>query len=189
MNSITERKTIEKVDYSIEEFAHGEYEDCTFVGCNFSNVDLRGNSFVRCKFKNCNLSLTKVIKTGFSEASFENCKLLGVRFDGCNEFLFSVSFTSCILNLSSFYKLKLQKTKFSECSLHEVDFSDCNLSESVFDHCDLTHAVFRNTILENADLRTSYNYSIDPDGNKIRKAKFSLSGITGLLEKYGIEVY
>jgi hypothetical protein len=43
-------------------------------------------------------------------------------------------------------------------------------------------------LLEKADLRTSYNYSIDPETNKIRKARFALLGIRGLLEKYDIPI-
>jgi fluoroquinolone resistance protein len=42
--------------------------------------------------------------------------------------------------------------------------------------------------LEKADLRTAYNYSIDPSINKIKKAKFSLPGVVGLLSKYDIEI-
>jgi hypothetical protein len=29
---------------------------------------------------------------------------------------------------------------------------------------------------------------IDPENNKVKKAKFALTGIAGLLEKYGIEI-
>jgi len=49
-------------------------------------------------------------------------------------------------------------------------------------------AAFENTILEKADFRTSFNYSIDPEKNRIRKARFSLAGISGLLDKYDIEI-
>jgi hypothetical protein len=42
--------------------------------------------------------------------------------------------------------------------------------------------------MEKADLRTSYNYSLDPEINRITKAKFSILGISGLLEKYNITI-
>jgi len=32
------------------------------------------------------------------------------------------------------------------------------------------------------------NYSIDPELNKIKKARFSTQGIAGLLDKYDIEI-
>ena len=68
------------------------------------------------------------------------------------------------------------------------DFTEADLTNSVFDNCDLAGAKFEKTILEKADLRTSHNYSIDPEINKIKKAKFSVHGITGLLDKYDIEI-
>ncbi|MCH5600113.1 pentapeptide repeat-containing protein [Niabella ginsengisoli] len=114
--------------------------------------------------------------------------MLGLRFDKCSEFLFSASFTHCTLNFSSFYKLKIKKTKFQECIIQEVDFSETDLSEAVFDRCDLKDANFDNTILEKADFTTSYHYRIDPDNNKIRKAKFSRDGLAGLLTKYDIQI-
>jgi uncharacterized protein YjbI with pentapeptide repeats len=72
--------------------------------------------------------------------------------------------------------------------LQEVDFTDCDLSEAVFERCDLERTQFINTNLEKADLRGSWNYSIDPEVNRIKKAKFSLPGITGLLDKYDIMI-
>ena len=92
------------------------------------------------------------------------------------------------MNLSSFYTLQLKKTVFKNCSLIEVDFSEANLTESVFDHCDLTNALFDNSVLEKADLRTAYNYSINPERNKIRKAKFSLPEVLGLLGGFDIVI-
>lgn len=47
---------------------------------------------------------------------------------------------------------------------------------------------FDNTILEKVDLSSSSNYIIDPEKNRIKKAKFSLLGISGLLRKYDIEI-
>jgi uncharacterized protein YjbI with pentapeptide repeats len=52
----------------------------------------------------------------------------------------------------------------------------------------LRGAIFDHTILEKADLRTAYHYSIHPDINRIKKAKFSMANIIGLLDKYDIEV-
>ncbi len=72
--------------------------------------------------------------------------------------------------------------------LHEVDFTECDLTEATFDRCDLLGAIFDNTIIEKADFKTSFNYSLDLEKNRIKKAKFSLDGITGLLDKYDIEI-
>ncbi len=72
--------------------------------------------------------------------------------------------------------------------LRDVDFTQCDLAESVLDTCDLAGATFDGTNLEKAVLTTAYHYSIDPESNKIKKAKFALSGIPGLLHRYNIEV-
>ena len=132
--------------------------------------------------------MAKLEKTAVKDIQFKECKLLGVHFETCDEFLFAVRFENCLLNLSSFYKRKLKKTKFINCSLHEADFAEADLGSSVFDNCDLANAIFQHTNLEKADFRTSYNYSIDPELNKIKKAKFSIPSVTGLLDKYDIEI-
>ena len=62
------------------------------------------------------------------------------------------------------------------------------MTSSAFENCDMKRAAFENTIIEKVDFRTSYNYSIDPESNRIKKAKFSLTGIVGLLDKYDIEI-
>ena len=72
--------------------------------------------------------------------------------------------------------------------LHEVDFTDADLSGSSFDNADLLHASFYNTNLEGADLRTASTYAIDPEVNRIQKARFSINGLPGLLLKYKIKV-
>lgn len=181
-------KKFEKTDFTKEPLLKGDYENCIFSHCDLSNNDLSEIRFVDCEFSNTNLSLTKLIKTSFKDVQFNNCKLAGLHFENCDDFLFSVSFEHCTLNLSSFYGLKLKKTNFKHCILHEVDFTDADLSSSVFHDCDLLNAIFKNTILEKADLQTAYNYSIDPELNSIKKAKFSVNGIAGLLHKYDIDI-
>ncbi len=176
------------IDYSIKSFAKGEYENCSFINCNFTAVDLSNINFIECSFTDCNFSLARVSNAGFREVSFKGCKLLGMRFEDCNDFLFFVKFDDCVLNLASFFKKKLKSTSFKNCSMHEVDFSNCDLSAALFQNCDLRSAVFDKTILEKADLRGAFNFSINPENNKIKKAKFSRDGALGLLDKYNIEI-
>ena len=84
--------------------------------------------------------------------------------------------------------MKLKGTKFKTSNLQEVDFTESDLTNSVFDNCDMERAIFDRTILEKADFRTSYLFSIDPTINRIKKAKFSRSGLPGLLVKFNIEI-
>ena len=72
--------------------------------------------------------------------------------------------------------------------LEEVDFSETELTSAQFTDCDLRSAMFDQTNLEKVDFTTSFNYSIDPEANRIRKAKFSKEGVMGLLAKYDIIV-
>jgi uncharacterized protein YjbI with pentapeptide repeats len=126
--------------------------------------------------------------TVFNDVDFSNCKLLGLQFNHCSDFLFSVAFKTCNLTLASFYQVKVKGTKFNTCILHKVDFTNAELSNAYFDDCDFKAAIFENTILEKADFCSSYNYMIDPEINKIKKAKFSMPEVLGLLKKYNIEV-
>jgi len=111
-----------------------------------------------------------------------------LRFDKCNKYFFEIELDHCILNLSSFYQRDLKNVKMNDCSLLEVDFTETNLKGFQFLNCDLNGAVFQQSNLQNADFRTASNYTIDPEKNTIQKAKFSQSGIGGLLKKYQIVI-
>lgn len=166
----------------------GDYEDCIFSACDFSNSDLSDFVFIECTFQNCNLSLTKLVNTSFRETSFINSKLLGLRFDDCNKLIISFDFDRCHIELASFNQLKISRTRFKNSLIAEVDFTGTDLSHALFADCDLQRTVFHDTNLEGADLRTSFNYSIDPMNNRIKKARFSLMGIAGLLDRFDIEI-
>jgi fluoroquinolone resistance protein len=176
-------------DFVQSKLKFADYEYCTFINCNFSNLDLSDISFTECEFEGCNLSNVQLNNTTLRETKFKSCKMLGVQFDKCNTMLFSIDFDTCQLNLSSFFKLGLKNTKFIDSSLKEVDFTESDLANMNFVNCDLSGAFFENTILRKADIRTAYNYSIDPELNQIVKAKFSLSEVKGLLDKFDIEIH
>jgi hypothetical protein len=114
--------------------------------------------------------------------------MLGLHFETCNAFGLSFTFENCLLNHSTFYQTKIKNTIFRNCQLEETDFTEADLTHSVFDQCNLLHAVFYSTVLEKCDLRSALHYAIDPELNKITKAKFSASGLAGLLNKYTIDI-
>jgi fluoroquinolone resistance protein len=183
-----EEKLFDKIDFSLNPLIKGEYENCVFANSSFLNSDLTDILFMECEFENCDLSMAKLLNTTLRDIVFKNCKMLGIRFDSCNEFCFSVKFDNCNLTHSSFYGVKLKKTLLRNNRLFEVDFTNCDLTNSVFDNCDFTGAVFENTVIEKADFRNSFNFSIDPERNRMKKARFSSSGLSGLLQKYDIEI-
>lgn len=181
-------KTFDKIDFTQRSLPKGEYEQCRFINCDLSNADLSGINFSACSFSGCNLNMVNLAKTAFRDIKFSDSKMLGLHFGNCNPFGFAVQFDNCILNHSSFYHTKLKKTIFKDCNLREVDFTSCDLSGSTFDNCDLALATFHGSVLEKANFLTAFNYSIDPELNKIKKAKFSQMGIAGLLDRYDIEI-
>jgi uncharacterized protein YjbI with pentapeptide repeats len=137
-------------------------------------------------FINCNFSNLKWNGVGLKDVQFINCKLVGVDFSVCNDFLFTVSFKECQLDFATFFQKKLKKTKFEDCILKETDFAEVDLTETIFKNCTLEGAVFEKTNLFKADFRTSTNYTIDPEKNIMKKAKFAYPGVLGLLNKYDI---
>ena len=183
-----EEKNYNKINFEQKPLKKGEYEKCEFVNCSFYNSDISEILFVDCKFTACNLSMVKVAGTTFNTVKFTGCKLLGIHFESCNDFGLSVNFENCMLNHSSFFRKKIRNTIFLSSQLVEVDFTETDLTGSVFSDCELTRTIFNNTIIENADLRTSFNFSIDPESNRIKKARFSFPGVAGLLDKYDIEI-
>lgn len=146
-----QHKTFEKNELPIK----GEYENCQFKSCNFSESNLSDFKFIACTF---------------------------------NSFGLSFSFDSCQLNHSSFYKTKIKKTLFKNSQLQGIDFTEADLTSAAFDNCDFLQAIFDLSILEKADFRTAFNYTINPEKNRIKKAKFSVLGLSGLLDNYDIEI-
>ncbi|MGC4103585.1 pentapeptide repeat-containing protein [Ferruginibacter sp.] len=183
-----ENEKFEGIDFTAKVFEQGHYENCSFTTCNFSGINLSGIIFENCSFNDCNLGMALLGKTAFRDCRFTGCKLLGLHFEHCNEIGLEFHFDHCTLDLSSFYKLKIKQTVLKHCIMHEVDLTETDLTAAIFDHCDLAGAVFDRSILEKADLRTSYNYTINPEINKIKKAKFSKEGLAGLLSKYDIVI-
>lgn len=178
----------EKLDYTSLPLAAGNYENCRFSHCNFAESDLARINFTDCEFDECNLSMVNLVEAQLYGVSFRHCKMLGVKFEYCNPNLFSVTFSDCMLDHSTFFRMKMKKTLFRNCRLHEVDFTETILHEAFFDDCDLLGATFSYTQLQKANLSTAFNFSIDPDANQLKKTIFSRDNLTGLLGKYDLVI-
>jgi len=185
---IIEDQEFNKVDYTKIALQKGEYELCTFTGCNFSNSEISKIKFIECEFVGCNLSSVNIFGTSFQEVKFENCKMLGIRFDLCDAFGLAIEFNNCQLDHSSFYQVNLINSIFLDCKLIELDLTEANLSKIKIDNCDLAGAVFERTNLEKADFSAAFNYSIDPENNKLKGASFSIPAVIGLLDKYQLKI-
>lgn len=175
-------------DFSSTRLKTGEYDNCVFIDCNFSNTHLSNCTFLECSFTDCNLTNVKFGGTTFNDVTFENCKLLGADFSVCNNFMLQLRFRESVLDLAIFAGLNLANTHFNACPLKEADFTETILTGARFNSCDLSRATFENADLEKVDFSTAYNFTIDPEQNKMKGAKFSKETIAGLLGKYNINI-
>lgn len=124
--------------------------------------------------------------TSYQECEFDGCKMIGVHFEDCNPFLLSFQFNECNLSYSCFFRLSIGSTLFQSCKLHDCDFTETNLSKGRLLECDLMSSTFSRSNLEATDFRNSFNIILDPEQNKLRKAKFSKNALPGLLTKYNL---
>ncbi len=181
-------KTFEKENFSGKVLTERNYDNCTFIECNFLKAEFSNITFVDCRFVACDISLSKLFNTGMKTVSFDACKMIGLTFSDCSDFLFACDFKDCQMDMCSFIEMPLKSSSFKGTSLREVDFSDADLSKVVFSSCNLDRAIFQNTRLEKTDFRTALNYAIDPELNKMSGARFSTDGLVGLLTKYKIKI-
>lgn len=180
-------EVIKAKNFSKETFS-GEYEGTHFIDCTLASTDISSRNLADCIFENCDLSNCNITNTTFSDVTFLKCKMMGLRFDSCNEFIFLASFENCQLDYSSFYSRKVLKTSFRNCKCEEVDFSSADLSESSFVQANLKGAIFDNTKLNKVDFTGASHFIIRPESNSIKDAKFDLEGLPGLLTDYKIKV-
>ncbi|WP_273565323.1 pentapeptide repeat-containing protein [Maribacter halichondriae] len=181
-------QTFKAQDYTKTCLPKGEYENCIFEGCDFSNGYLDNQNFLECEFIDCNLSNANLKHTIFNEVTFSHCKMMGLQFEDLNDFLIAFRFEHCTLNLSSFHQMQLKNMIFRDCKLVEIDFTEADLTNAIFEHCNLARAIFDQTNLEKADFTTSIHFNIDPERNPLKKAKFSKDGLHGLLQKHNIVI-
>ncbi len=188
MNNSILDQTFENKNFSEQKLPAREYDDCIFINCNFSDADLSVVTFLECKFDGCNFNNVMIKETSFQEVVFKECKMLGIDFSTCNNFLFSIKLDRCNLEYASFYGFTIKNTVFRDCNLKSADFTETNLTGSVFANCDLAEAVFERTNASKADFRAAKHFSIHPETNTLKKAKFSTRDLAGLLMKYDLDI-
>ena len=181
-------QTYADVIYQKDDANFKEFENCVFESCDFSRCTFLAVTFIECIFNDCIFNGAKINYVALRTATFNRCEIKDVNFSMADKLIFDVAFKNCRLDFSKFYTLKLKGTVFIECSLIAVDFMSADLTEVLFDRCDLYRSEFTKAIANKADFRTSFNYAIDPEKTKVKKAQFSLEGVKGLLAKHEIMV-
>lgn len=177
-------KTIEKIDFK-EIKLEEEYSKTKFENCDFSGREIHEVYFEDCVFVRCNFSLTKFYNNLIG-VNFTECKMTGADFTGISRFANTFHFENSVLNYASFIRVKMRESHFVECNLGESYFDDADISSTVFDNCDLIKASFHGTNLEKVDFSTSYNFSINPTVNKLKKTIFSEGELKGLVAHLNI---
>jgi fluoroquinolone resistance protein len=174
-------------DFFQQELDLDEYEGETFERLTLIGTDLRDKKFVDCIFEGCALSSIK-IDGSLLQAAFKDSKLEGINFFTAKQTLIRVSFYNCVIRHSSFAQLKIRETKFVNCRLQNVDFAEADLTEADFTNSIFEDCVFQHTILTKANFSDAQGYIIDPTRNIIRKARFCLPDVLGLLTSFDIQI-
>lgn len=181
---MTEQSTITRVDFR-QHTAEEEYYQCLFEACDFSDTDLLHTDFDNCTFHNCNFNLCRV-KTGMHNIRFVTCSMTGTDFSELPRFSNSFRFEDCQMNYANFSTCKLHKTTFQKCNLYEAYFNEADMTASVFEECNLERTSFFQANLERVDFSTAFNFYIDPNTCRLKKAIFSESELRGLVAHLNI---
>ena len=170
----------------------GEFHDCRFEACSFAEAIFRDCRFVECAFQACDLSLVQVAGSTFSATSFLDSRIIGVDWTQADWSGVSlgkpIGFERCAISHSTFIGLSLPGIRIKECVAADVDFREADLSRADFADSDLSESLFLNTDLSEADLRTARNYTIAPEQNVLKGARFSLPEAMSLLFNMDIDL-
>lgn len=166
-------KKFENIVYADKHIVNRFFDTCTFYKSALQNCLFDGCTFENCIFEECDLSLIKLKDTAFKGAHFNNCKAIGIHwFDAENPL--TIHFNRSNISYSSFFGKNLKKAQFVSCHALEVDFTECNLTQANFKDTELAGAKFSTTDLTQANFVGATNYYINPQINKVKKAKFKL---------------
>lgn len=179
---------IQSINFSNTYVDEKEYENTSFIHCDFTNARLNGVEFIDCIFENCNFSNASFDATALKNCIFKDCKMLGVSFSQTRDFGFEIHLKNCNLSFASFDKKKIYKSTFHQCNMEGVNFTQADLSKSKIAHCNFLDALFSNTNLSGVDFRTNTNFLIHPEANNIKKARFQSQDLHRLLAGYNILV-
>ncbi|QSZ41058.1 pentapeptide repeat-containing protein [Sulfurimonas aquatica] len=180
----------EKIEISGESVKSAEFEECSFISCDFSETLWRSCRFIDCHFKNCNMSVMRLTDSKLSGCTFESSKMLGIDWTMCDwKSLLTndlMKFYKCILNDSNFYGISMDGVEMKECSAKELDLRLGSFKNADFSGSDFKGSLFENTHLEYANFSDASNTHIDLKNNYLQGTRFSRYEALYLLESMGI---
>lgn len=184
--------TFEALNLEHQKIDVSTFVDCTFIRCHLIQAILSGCRFINVEFLHCDLSVMQIPGSTFSGCRIEHCKSIGIDWTVADWTMPSlgtpINFIHSDLSESTFLGLSLKKIQMEQCTLHNVDFREVNLSEANCTGSDFDGSLFGKTNLSLADFRGAIHYQIDPMGNTINGAKFSLPEVLSLLYALDIEI-
>lgn len=121
---------------------------------------------------------------------FQGCAIIGMEWQKLgrkSQVMLPFSFfTNCTLKYNIFSDFNMKKMDFSNSNLQGTMFMHCDLRDSNFRYTGLGEAVLRQDDLRGSDFRDAVDYSISPEENRLKKAKFSFPEVIRLLDSTGI---
>lgn len=169
-----------------------EFQECTFVGCDFSEARFQAVRFIDCTFERCDLSMLKPIDCTVGGSQYVDCRMLGI------DWTLAVwprvplhepnAFVRCDLSMSTFADLMLGAVRFEECRLREVTYRDANLAGAVFDRSDCAGADFLGADLSGASFRGVVGLWLDPRSVRLEGATVDPATGASILESLGVNL-
>lgn len=162
-----------------------EFVDCTFILSLMTDISFSQCRFKECRFDQCDMSLCAFPHSTFDGCVFRDTKLVGIDWTQAAwtglKLQEPLRFDACVLSHSTFIGMKIADLKMTDCISTDVDFREADLTGIDFSGTDLSQSLFHHTNLEGADFRRARNYTIQPEVNRLTKAKFSMPEALSLL--------
>lgn len=168
------------------------YSECVFDNCQFTDMALMDVVFSNCLFDNCAFRNVDMAGLRMQNTTLRGSACIGVDWSEVRRtgrlFPLFREIRGCTLKFNSFFKMKIPKMSIADSSFLDCAFMECDLSASVFRNVDFRETTFQDCDLSKADFSEARNYRINTTSNRVRKAKFSLPEVVGLLDNLDIMI-
>ncbi|MEA9393113.1 Qnr family pentapeptide repeat protein [Acerihabitans sp. TG2] len=203
--------------FSSDKFTESVVDNCKFIRCDFSNVDLTDTRFINCQFydqenqigcdfnraklkdasfKNCDLSMSSFRSANALGLEINECRAQGIDFRGA-------SFMNMITTRSWFCSAYITKSNLSYANFSKVILEKCELWENRWDGANVLGANFSGSDLSSGEFNSfdwhSANFThcnltnsslgdLDIRNVDLDGVKLDSSQASILLERLGINV-
>jgi uncharacterized protein YjbI with pentapeptide repeats len=111
-----------------------------------------------------------------------------LNFSEVNSFMLEMRFTDCQLHFCDWKDMVLSDISFVNCHLQENTFERCDMRNCRMESCNMDRAQFTRNDLRTFDVSSNYNFSLDPELNKIKGMQLHERQLICLLFKYELDV-